>query len=208
MIGIAMAPTLALQTTDDPKELIRAFGNLSLDPKAKAERKEVGFDDACRDRVMLAHRLVACGKRAVDPLKEALKSDNRHVRAMAAELLGVAGEASAAPALAEAARDGDATVRIYALQSLAWLKAEPKAIEAALEDRNGIVRFVAGRAQEQLREVSKVREAYAPLRAEDLGRAAVGKPAPDFGLPPPDGKPWRLSEQKEPLVLMFQPADW
>ena len=38
--------------------------------------------------------------------------------------------------------------------------------------------------------------------------ASVGSPAPDFSLPDGDGKPWRLSDQRDKVVvLLFYPGD-
>lgn len=199
---------LALQEQDDPEGLIQAFAKLNLEDKAKPERREVVFDQVSKERIVLAHRLVGCGRRAVRPLTEALKSESRHVRAMAAELLGVLGDASAVPALVSAAGDPDATVRIYAIQSLGWLKASPEAVARAAKDANANVRFIAGQALVQAREDCKVKEAYGPIESEKLGAAEVGARAPDFTLPTSDGKPWKLSDQKGLVVLMFQLADW
>ncbi len=206
--GTLLAFCLLGQAKDDPVRLLEAYARLDLDAKARAQRSEVVFDDASKDRVLLAQRLVACGKDAVRPLVQGLRSGNRHVRALSAELLGVLGDPAAGPALIQAARDGDPTVRIYSIQSLAWLKSAPDVIRAAEKDPNANVRFVAQRAQEQFRAELSFRDAYAPLRREDLASAVVGKPAPDFTLPAADGRPWRLSERKGRVLLMFQLADW
>lgn len=202
------AVLFAILLQDDPSKLIGEYAELDLDSKARAERSEVVFDDASRKRILLEHRIVACGRPALKPLVEALKHESRHVRAMAAELLGVLGDKTVATALAAAAKDSDPTVRVYAIQSLAWLHAGTDAIDAGLKDSNRNVQFIAQRAREQLKETTRVRDAYAALGETDLSGVEIGKKTPDFTLPAADGKAWRLSSQKGVVILMFQLADW
>ncbi len=208
LLGLALSTSVRAQSKEDPLKLIESYTALDLDEKAQGERPEVVFDDASKDRICLEHRLVACGKAAVKPLVTALASENRHVRAMAAEVLGAIGDKTAAPALAAAAKGSDATTRIYAIQSLAWLKSGKDVIDAAAKDSDANVAFVAKRAQEQLAAAPRVHEAFSGVDREKMDSAEVGKPAPDFSLPTADGKTWKLSEQKGIVVLLFQLADW
>ena len=199
---------MPMQAADDPAALIQAYAKLDLDPKAKRERPDVGFDDTSRERTDIEFRLVSLGKDALKPLTEALKSPNRHVRAMAVEILGVIGEPSAIPAIAEMAKDADAVVRMSSIQTLGWLKAPVDVIRQAEKDATEWVHFVAERALEEAAGDVNVKEAYAAIKRDELGKAEVGKPAPDFTLPTLDGKAWKLSDQKGVVVLMFQLADW
>lgn len=207
-LSLGLPTCVHAQSQEDPVKLIESYAALDLDDKAQGERSEVRFDDASKDRVCLEHRLVACGKAAVKPLVAALASDNRHVRAMAAELLGAIGDKTAVPSLVTATKGSDTTTRIYAIQSLAWLRSGKDVIDEATKDGDESVAFVAKRAQEQLAAAPGVREAFSGVDRDKLDSAEIGKPAPDFSLPTADGKTWKLSEQKGIVVLLFQLADW
>lgn len=208
LAALGRAAPLHAQGGDDSSKLIESYAALDLDEKATGERPEAIFDDASKDRICLEHRLVACGRAAVKPLVAALASDNRHVRALAAELLGVIGDKTTVPALVEAAKESDSTTRIYALQSLAWLRSGKDVIDDATKDPNVNVAFIAKRAQEQLAVAPRVREAFSGVDREKMDTAEVGKPAPDFSLPTAEGKAWKLSGQRGIVVLLFQLADW
>lgn len=191
LLGLPLSKSARAQSKEDPLKLIESYAALDLDEKAQGQRPEVVFDDESKDRVCLEHRLVACGKAAVKPLVAALASDNRSVRAMAA-----------------AAKGSDTTTRIYAIQSLAWLKCGKDLIDDATKDDDANVAFIAKRAQEQFASAPRVREAFSGVDRLKMDTAEVGKPAPDFSLPTADGKTWKLSEQKGIVVLLFQLADW
>lgn len=191
---LIVAAPLRGEESDDPAKLIESYAALDLDEKAKGERPHVAFDDTSKNRIWLEHRLVACGKAAVKPLVAALAGNNRHVQAMAAELLGVIGDKAAVPALLDAARASDTTTRIYALQSLAWLQSGKDVIDEATKDSNANVAFVAKRAREQLAAKPRVREALRPrtrrgpdaaLREEQAGglHAALGRFRPRWRAP-------------------------
>lgn len=196
------------QASDDPADLIKSYAALKLDEKAKARRLEVVFDDASKDRICLEHRLVACGKAAVKPLMAALESDNPHVRAMAAELLGVIGDKTAVSALEAAAKGTDATTRICSLQSLAWLKAGKDLLVEAGRDANPNVAFIGKRALEQFAAASRVRDSFSEIDRKEMDTATVGERAPDFALATAGAKTWRLSDQRGTVILLFQLADW
>lgn len=200
---------ILMQEPDDPDALIREYGALELDAKAKGQRDQVDFDEASRRRIDIELRLVKGGKGSSAALRQALRSENRHVRAMSANLLGVIGDAASIASLAEiSTSDADPIVRSMAVQSLAWLGAPAKHLDAAEKDRNANVRFVVARAREQLKVRQNLAAAFEPLKTEDMAAAEVGKPAPDFALPTSDGKTWKLSAHKGTVVLMFQLADW
>lgn len=205
----APSPTSAPPLPDDPAGLIEAYAKLDLDSKARRERPEVSFDSISRTRTEIEYRLILAGPQAVQPLTEALKHQNRHVRAMAVEVLGVIGDPSVTPAVAEMAKDPDAVVRMNAIQTLGWLKAPADTIKQAEKEATAWVRYLAERALEQAAAGDDLRTSFSPLQQDELGSAEVGKPAPDFTLPTLDGTPWKLSDHfKGTVVLMFQLADW
>lgn len=202
------------QVENSPDVLLNEYEKLDLDSMAKMQRKSVEFDRTCKSRMEIEFKLAAQGKKAVSELTDALKSTNRNVRMLAAKLLGVYGDNPEAGALEDAARnDSDKSVRIYAIQSLGWLKAGIGTLQALSNDDDKDLSFVAKAAQQQANAdcVSKIREEYKlGLKSSEMAAAKSGSPAPSFTLLEAGGKPLKLSDYKgkKSVVLMFQLADW
>lgn len=168
-------------------------------------------------RLETEHTIVAAGKKAVPALLRATKADDTHVRALAAQMLGVIGDAQALPALERlAGGDAQSTVRLYAVEAASRLVgADASAVIAkGLTDKNQDVKWMASRSQ--LRRQQRVptgaklhRYWTSGFDQAKLATAAKGKRAPDFMLESKAGVV-RLSQfaGKRPVVLIFQLGDW
>jgi hypothetical protein len=91
---------------------------------------------------------------------------------------------------------------------------KPDAIELALKDRDLGVSWVAKLAADQLKSdvdyAKPCRDAFAKgIKHEDIGRAKVGQPAPDFTAQTTEGKPYKLSTVlgKKPIAIYFAAYD-
>src|SRR4029077_9904111 len=108
----------------------------------------------------------------------------------------------------------EAMVRSRAVESLGLLKMQPEVIELAKKDIAETVRWVARMAARQLKVETDFREPVqkafaAGIKADQLGVARVGEPAPDIAALTTDGKPFKLSTVlgKKPILLYFAAFD-
>lgn len=164
--------------------LIAKFKSVNWDSRAK-ESKKRKEDDAWKIRLEVERDLVAQGNAAISPLILGLSDENRHVRALAAYVLGVVGNAESSSNLQKTLEsDPDATVRIYAAEAL-------------------------GRISQQKSVNIEAEYAKAKVKA-DFASAIVGQPAPDFSLMSTEGERVQLSLFKETqnLILIFTVGDW
>jgi hypothetical protein len=139
-------------------------------------------------------RLVRAGPPAVPLLVSALKVGPAHHRAFAAQVLGFLADPSARPALAQAAKEKNEIVRVFAtiaLERLDRLEATPKTSFA--------------RTWGVKPDPEPTRRALLEYDLARMDGAQLGKAAPEFALADTTGKTWRLSELtgKKMVVLVF-----
>jgi len=171
------------------------------------------FDKGWKDRVAADYAVV--NDADLRTLRTALSDGDPFVRAIAAYTLGVRGDKTAADALAELVKnDKEYVVRIRALEALALLKMKSEVFELAKKDRDPgvpfVAKLVAGQVKSNTDYAAQIRQAYAAgIKREEMGSAAVGKPAPDFTALTLDGKPFQLSSflGKNPIAIYFAAFD-
>jgi len=171
------------------------------------------FDQGWEERVALEFEIVNGAD--LRSLRAALRDKDAFVRAMGARALGILADKTSADVLAGLAKaDPEVAVRIRAVESLAFLKMNPEAVEAAKKDSNLAVRWtaerVAGQFQKETDFALQAREAYAAgIPRESMGAAKVGRPAPDFTARRTDGTTFKLSEVlgKKPVAIYFAAYD-
>jgi hypothetical protein len=201
---LVLAATGSTQPAPSPLERYR---KLEFPPKAE------NFARGWQERVALEYEIINSAD--LKTLRGALKDKDAFVRAMAARALGILGDKESADALAELVKsDREYLVRIRAVESLGYLKMKPEAIELALKDRDLGVSWVARLAADQLKSdvdyARQCRDAYAKgIKREDIGRAKVGQPAPDFTAQTSEGKPFKLSMVlgKKSIAIYFAAYD-
>lgn len=201
---------LALSACSTPRDLLQEYRRAGFGE----ERSFPVLDDSYRDRIALEFEIIRSGR--VEPLREAIRDSNRHVRAFSITALGILGDHASVDAIAKQVDDPDSLVGGAALQALGWLKGGLKAIQSARAKPRTVNLHLATIAERQIGDsidhAATVREAYRlGLRREDLGSARVGQPAPDFTALDTDGRPFRLSDvvkHHKVVILMFVSADW
>lgn len=170
------------QINETPELLVKEYEKIDLDAMAMGKRQSVEFDEKCRKRMEVEFKLARLGTKAVPDLKKSLKSTSRHVRALAAKLLGIAGDVTLSKDLEDVAvNDEDTTVRIYAIQSLGWLKAGAGTLAALAKDKNRDIAFMARTAQQQAKKdcVSIIKAEYKEgLSDKQMASAKEGTAAP------------------------------
>lgn len=160
-------------------------------------------------RMKVIQGLVASGSDAIEPLIDALRSNDEAVRILAAQALGFLGsEVPRKPLLNAATGDRNATVRLYAVDSLGQIGVAPDVFQGLLDtEKNRDVKMHLRYAIE--RDSTPMDEAVVKTLVDwdtDLiNSAVVGKPAPDFQLNSVTGQPFRLSDfrGKSAVVLVF-----
>jgi hypothetical protein len=200
---LAFAPALLSQSAS-PIEKRR---NLAFPPA------EENFEKGWQERVSVEFELV--NDADVKSLRDALNDKTPYVRALAARALGIRGDKEAAATIADLLKnDPEHIVRIRAVEALGMLKLEAPAIEAAIKDRNGGVRWSAKISAGQLTNktdfAALARQSYAGgMSRESMGLAEVGKPAPEFTALTVDGKPFKFSLVlgKKPIAIYFAAFD-
>jgi hypothetical protein len=191
----------------EPPSPIEAYRKLAFPPN------EENFEEGWKDRVAADYDVINSAD--LPSLRAALKDGDPFVRAIAAYALGVRSDKASADALAELVKnDKDYVVRIRAVEALALLKMKPEVIEAALEDKDPgvpfVAKLVAGQVKSEVDYAAQIRNAYAGgIDREAIGSAMVGKPAPDFTALSLDGKPFQLSSVlgKKPIAIYFTAFD-
>jgi hypothetical protein len=191
----------------EPLSPIEDYRRLEFPPK------DENFEQGWKDRVAADYGVINSADLA--SLRAALKDDDPFVRAIAAYALGVRSDAASADALAELVKsDKEYVVRIRAVEALALLKLRPEALEAARQDLEPGVLFVAnlvaGQFKSEVDFAAQIRQAYAAgIDREAMGSAVVGRPAPDFTALTIDGEPFRLSSVlgKRPIAIYFAAFD-
>ena len=207
---VLFAGWLLLATTSqsaEPLSPIESYRRLEFPPQ------DENFDKGWKDRVAADFGVINSAD--LPALRAALKDGDPFVRAIAAYALGVRSDKASADALAELVKnDKEYVVRIRAVEALALLKLKPEVIEAAKEDADPGVPFVAnlvdGQVKSEIDYAAQIREDYAKgIDREAMGSAVVGKPAPDFTALQLDGKPFQLSSVlgKKPIAIYFAAFD-
>ena len=191
----------------EPPSPIERYRKLEFPPK------EENFEKGWKDRVAADYDVINSAD--LTSLRAALKDGDPFVRAIAAYALGVRSDKTSADAIAELVKsDKEYVVRIRAVEALALLKLKPEVIEAAKEDAEPGVPFVAnlvdGQVKSEIDYAAQIRQAYAKgIDREAIGSAVVGQPAPDFTALNLDGKPFQLSSVlgKKPIAIYFAAFD-
>jgi HEAT repeat protein len=206
---------------DEPASPLTRFARIDWQQFA-VMTKPFGAEPPWRLRLEAEHEAARSGAGALPELLRYTEHASPHVRAFAAQMLGVIGEPQAGERLrALLARDAEAIVRSYAVEALSRLTSAGKdpavgtAIAAARHDANGNVRFSAQQAA--LRVEKKVpggeslrRQWTQGFDPEQLPSARLDRPAPAFELTADSGLTIRLRDyrRRRPVVLLFQLADW
>src|SRR5262245_53757747 len=166
-LGVVTLPSPAWsQDTSSPLERYR---------KLEFPAKEDNFEKGWKERTILDFEIISSADLAA--LRAALKDRDPLVRAIAARALGIRGDKESADALADlVSAEPEYMVRIRAVESLAYLKMKPEAIELAKKDKSLGVQWSANLAARQLKSdqdyAAQVRQAYAtPLAREAIGSA-------------------------------------
>lgn len=191
---------------EEPSPLER-YRNLKFPPTFE------NFSKPWEERVLAEFDIVNLA--TIAALQAGLKDEDRFVRAIAARTLGIRGDKDSADALAELVKsDPEIIVRAKAVEALGLLKMMPEVIAQAKKDSAAEVEWVARMAAGELKFEIDSRElmqkAFAPgIKADQLGVAKVGQPAPDFAAHTSDGKPFKLSNVagKKPILLYFAAFD-
>ncbi|MHB1242657.1 MAG: HEAT repeat domain-containing protein [Gaiellaceae bacterium] len=120
-------------------------------------------------RSVAGQALLDLGDVALPSLRRLLDADDAHVRANAAELLGLTGGAGDAEALLAALDDASAEVRAKAARALGRVgaSAAARALRAALDDRVPFVRVAAARSLGDLRDGEAVPALLGLARDDD-----------------------------------------
>lgn len=144
-------------------------------------------------RQAISKTLIAFGKDSVEPLIDALRSEDQQTRFHAAIALGDLGDSRAVDALITALHDQDVTVRENVVVAL-WKLKGPKASDgliAALKDEDRAIRSRAARALGELND----RRAVEPLL--EAAQDAETRLAATFAL-------WQIAPTKaiKPLALL------
>ncbi len=198
-----LAPSGKLQA----QSLLDAIRNLEFPPEPE------NFDKGWQDRVALEFEII--NSAGLDSLRAGLKDGDKFVRSMAARALGIRGDKASADALAELARnDPEFLVRVRAVESLGLLKMKLQVIEAAKKDKHAGVSWAADLAADQFKSdldlAAQTRRSFAQgIEREEMGKAKVGQPAPDFTAQTLEGKPFKLSSVlgKAPIAIYFAAFD-
>lgn len=197
----------------DAKSLIAKFKGVDWDSRAKESKKKKD-DEAWKIRLEVERELAMQGNAAIADLAVALSDENRHVRALAASVLGVLGKAETLSNLQKTLEsDSDATVRLYAAEAIGRIGRSEAAqtLEAALKDPNENVRNTAQRALERVKRGRAInfQAEYAKTKFQFLS-AVIGQMVPDFSLMSTEGESFQpsLFRDKQPLILIFTVGDW
>lgn len=144
-----------LNALKDPERDVRAAATRSLALLGASAAVEAIVEELAHDRVQRAvggWALMQIGAPALTRLRGLLRHEDPSVRAVAAELIGLIGEASDSPELIELLRDPSAEVRAKSAHALGRLGAGQAAamLRGALGDRIFFVRAAAARALGQI----------------------------------------------------------
>lgn len=144
------APALLVAVTDDRREVraaaVRSLGRLGV--TSAAEPLALALAEGTVPRAIVAQALLGLGCGAAPRLRALAGHQDASVRAAAAELLGLVGEAADARVLTEMLCDPAAEVRAGAAQALGRIGAEDavRELRGALSDRIPFVRTQAAHA--------------------------------------------------------------
>lgn len=198
-------------------ELLTRFGAIDWNLRAAMFKKPSRDDDAWKVRLE-AEGVLANTPSALPLVLSSLTDTNRHVRALAAYVLGVRAERSAtAPLRSLLLSEKDPTTRLYAVEALGRIggkEAEETLTATKSLETNPNVRYGIDQAQLRLKLPPTTGNALMmATRAFDLKKlatAVVGMPAPDFTLESDTGMPIHLApfRGKNSVILLFQLADW
>jgi HEAT repeats len=178
-----------------------------FEKSAKAKQSQTRAGRVLRIECLCA--LAKAGPATVPDLVDVLKTGSADSRALAAEALGVLGDAKSMPALAEAIEDKDHVVQVYAIKALGRLGAEstPKYRQIAENDGSVGIRFEMAFAltRDDKPNSDAIRRSLSNYDVKRIHSTRLGKEAPDFSLVDTTGKAWRLGDlrDKKSVVLVF-----
>ena len=201
----------------DAKALLDRFRAVDWDKLEVGQNKDLS-DLSWKLRIEVENDLIALGESAVPTLIDACSAPNRHVRLLAAYVLGCLNDRSAIPALIQIVKDDKyAPARLMAIEALGRLGASEalSVVQAATQDNNGFISTAAKWALPRVKNAEGVgntlRElALSTYDKSQIASAVVGKPAPDFALMNDAGEIVKLSDfrGKKNAVMIFLLADW
>ena len=176
-------------------------------------------DEAWKVRTLAVRDLLRAGSSAVEPLREALGDDNRHVRHVSSMVLGLLQASEAAPDLERLVRgDPDPIVRCQAAEALGQIKAPNAAgiLQSVTEaDSNRNVKHRAALALGALDDpdpgYSELADKFVSLDDNNFRLIQLGEKAPDFSLKDTKGNVFKLYDAlagKKYFVLIWIFADW
>ena len=175
-------------------------------------------DDDWIVRTYAVRDLVAMGESVAENLVDLLDDTDKHVRHVAAKVLGIfkAGEA-VKPLCHTLLNDKHEVVRAQAAVSL-WQIGDPKALdafnEAWYQDDSKDVRHQAELAKHALEKgisaTNHLRKAHEEITENKFNMIEIGKKAPDFALRDTEHNSWQLYDHmgNKPMVLIWIFADW
>ncbi len=217
-ILFSIAGHVVASETPDARQLLDRFRSIDWSEREVGQDKDL-FDDAWKVRIEVENALMRLGGTAVVTLIEACQDSNKHVRLLAAYVLGCLNHRPAAPALMRIVdSDTYAPARLAAIEALGRLGAKEEAlslIQAATQDENPHVSNAAKWALSQLEKGERAGDALRDFAVSNfdenkVASAVVGNPAPDFVLTDDAGATVRLADfrGKKNVAIIFLLADW
>ena len=203
--------------TEDAGGLLGEFRRIDWDSREVGQDKDLS-DIAWQTRIRVERGLVSLGAHALPARVDACSDDNRHVRLLAAHVLGYLNDGAAvAPLIRIAGEDDYAAARLMAVEALGRLGAREgeAVVRAAAEDTNRYIREAAAWALPRTVSGEGVGDSLRELALDTwddmpIASAVVGEPAPDFALRDADGGAVRLSDYRgrKNVVIISLLADW
>lgn len=216
-VAVTVGAATSSMATENAADLLLEFREIDWDAREVGQDKDLA-DVAWQSRLRVERELIALGPAALPALVDACSDVNRHVRLLAAYVLGYLNDATAvAPLIRVAGEDDYAAARLMAVEALGRLGAREaeQVVRDATEDTNRYIREAAAWALPRVASGEGVGDTLRNLALdtwEDLPMAAakVGEPAPDFSLEDADGRVVRLSDYRghKNVVIISLLADW
>lgn len=216
-IAFSIAGYATASDTRDAEILLDRFRSIDWSILEVGQNKNL-HDDAWKVRIEVENELIALGENAMPILIKACQDSNKHVRLLAAYVLGNINDGSAIPALMQILSDDPyAPARLMAVEALGRLGAREAldTVQAATEDESAYVINAANWALPLVKKGEDIGNVLRDIVASTFDKskiasAIVGKPAPDFTVTDDSGETVRLADfrGKKNVALIFLLADW